>query len=107
MNTVNTSTRFSPFQLHIGRSPRLIPPLAAPPPDASPPELNAQQLLDAIECDVLEAQDNLFLAKTAQAHYADKHRSPETVYSVGDMVLLSTFHRRREYLQRGQSRVAK
>jgi len=27
MNTVNTSTKFSPFHLHMGRSPRLIPPI--------------------------------------------------------------------------------
>jgi hypothetical protein len=27
MNTVNASTRFSNFQLHLGRSPRLIPPI--------------------------------------------------------------------------------
>ena len=27
MNTVNASTGFSPFQLRMGQSPRLIPPL--------------------------------------------------------------------------------
>ena len=31
MNTVNASTGYSPFQLHLGRSPRLIPPLSSSP----------------------------------------------------------------------------
>ncbi|KAI0073923.1 hypothetical protein K474DRAFT_1567221, partial [Panus rudis PR-1116 ss-1] len=108
MNTVNASTGFSPFQLHIGRSPRLIPPLTVLPSDElTSHDIDARRLIDNLEHDVLEAQDNLFLAKSNQAHQADKHRSAETVFNVGDRVLLSTFHRRREYLQRGQSRVAK
>jgi hypothetical protein len=27
MNTINPSTKFSRFQLHLGRSPRIIPPI--------------------------------------------------------------------------------
>ena len=38
---------------------------------------------------------------------ANVHRAPEMPYAVGDQVLLSTFHRRREYMQRGDQRVAK
>ena len=55
----------------------------------------------------MEAQDNLLLAKTDQAHHANKHRGAEIIYKVGDKVLLSTFHRWREYMQRGDHRVAK
>ncbi|KAJ3537343.1 hypothetical protein NM688_g6704 [Phlebia brevispora] len=33
-----------------------------------------------IDIDVMEAQDNLLLAKTQQAFHADKHRGPEVIY---------------------------
>lgn len=65
------------------------------------------KLIERIDVDVMEAQDNLLLAKTQQALHADRARGPEIVYKVGDQVLLSTFHRRREYMQRGDRRVAK
>lgn len=111
MNTVNASTGFTPFQLHLGRSPRIIPPLVSP-PKGSPLVVDldakaAADLLSNIETDVMEAQDNMLLAKTDQAYHANKGRSPENVYKVGDRVLLSTFHRRREFMQRGDHRVAK
>ncbi|KAI0075541.1 hypothetical protein K474DRAFT_1563293, partial [Panus rudis PR-1116 ss-1] len=113
MNTINASTGFTPFQLHIGRSPRVIPPLSASDVEAvaaeTTPEaaISAADLIRSIDTDVMEAQDNLLLAKSDQAHHANKHRSQEHVYSVGDSVLISTFHRRREYMQKGDNRVAK
>jgi hypothetical protein len=36
MNTVNVSTGFSGFQLRMGRSPRVIPPLIVAPPRDAP-----------------------------------------------------------------------
>jgi hypothetical protein len=39
MNTVNTSTGFSPFQLKTGRSPRIIPPLVPLSADATSGEI--------------------------------------------------------------------
>ena len=95
MNTLNASTGFSPFQLHLGRSPRLIPPFTKS-PSTDTHELDAAKLIKRIDCDVMEAQDNLLLAKTDQAHHANKHRGAEIIYKVGDKVLLSMFHRRRE-----------
>lgn len=112
MNTVNTSTGFTPFQLHPGRSPRLITPLF----DADILETERQlgdtaqlaaEMLKHLETDVMEAQDNLQLAKMHQATYANRSRSDEIVYKVGDQVLLFTLHRRREYMQRGDHRAAK
>ncbi|KIP01166.1 hypothetical protein PHLGIDRAFT_60628, partial [Phlebiopsis gigantea 11061_1 CR5-6] len=112
MNSVNASTGFSPFQLRTGRSPRVIPPIHRPAVDQLIDDFdgNAERvakLVNDIEVDVLEAQDNLLLAKTQQAFAANASRGPEIVYNVGDKVLLSTLHRRREYMQRGDNRAAK
>ena len=106
MNTVNASTGFTPFQLRFEHSPRIIPPICRP-ADNSEPALAADQIIRAIETYTLEAQDNLVLAKSHQAIHANGSRGPEIAYKVGDRVLLSTFHCRREYMQRGDHRVAK
>ncbi len=112
MNTENASTGFSPFQLRHGASPRVIPPLFNADTSVALTDFEdggerARALLERIETDTLEAQDNLLLAKTHQALAANAHRDPELPYQVGDRVLLSTFHRRRAYMQRGDHRVAK
>ncbi|KIP01579.1 hypothetical protein PHLGIDRAFT_51617, partial [Phlebiopsis gigantea 11061_1 CR5-6] len=67
----------------------------------------ATEVIKRLETDFMEAQDNLTLAKMNQAIQANKHRGDEIVYVVGDKVMLSTAHRRREYMQRGDLRVAK
>jgi hypothetical protein len=46
-------------------------------------------------------------AKIFQEHYANMNRGEEFVYVVGDMVMLSTFNRRREYNKKGDKRAAK
>lgn len=112
MNTVNASTGHTPFQLHLGRAPRVIPPLFNASTSSTATEIglaavDAARLLETIETDVMEAQDNLLLAKTNQAAHVDHHCGPEIVYKTGDKVLLSTFHHHREYMQRGDHRVAK
>lgn len=48
--------------------------------------------------------DNFLLAKTDQAYHANRRRGPEIV---GDKVLLSNSHHRREFMQHGDHRVAK
>ena len=57
--------------------------------------------------DINEAQDNLIMAKIFQAHYANTARGREVEYKVGDRVMLSTFHRWREYRKKGEKRAAK
>lgn len=111
MNTVNTSTGFSPFQLRMGRSPRLIPPLTpnvpVDPPDDEQASAAAAALIERLHLDVAEAQDNLLAAKISQAEFANRHRAAEDVFSIGEKVMLSTEHRRREYIQAKSGRVAK
>jgi hypothetical protein len=107
MNTVNASTGFSGFQLKTGRSPRLIPPIAPLPRDASVEHTNAHDIITRVALDVQEAQDNLTAAKIRQAYHANEHRAPEDVYEVGDLVMLSTENRRRNYKRKGKTRVAK
>lgn len=98
MNSLNESTGFSPFQLHIGRAPQIIPPLFDNAVTAASTIMglsasDATALLTRIELDTLEAQDNLTLAKISQVHHANKHRGPEIIYQAGDRILLSTLHR--------------
>ena len=112
MNTVNASTGFSGFQLLTGQLPRIIPSLTALPPSPAPTGdddavKQAMTILQKLEDDVQAAKDNLLLAKVTQVHQKNKHRSPEKQYAVGDKVMLLTFHRRREYVQKGQNRVTK
>lgn len=111
MNTVNASTGFSGFQLKLGRSPRLIPPLM---PSELPPDLVnsseaavAEAVIRQVSKDVADARDNMLAAKVAQTHSANASRGTEVTYKVGDKVMLSTYNRRRDYKRKGQKRAAK
>ncbi|KIJ38241.1 hypothetical protein M422DRAFT_176910 [Sphaerobolus stellatus SS14] len=97
MNTINISTGFSPFQLKTGRSPRIIPPLIPLPEGATAEEITARVIIDRLQTNVKHAQDNLLASKIHQVYHANKHRGPEDVYAVGDLVMLSTANRRRKY----------
>jgi Chromo (CHRromatin Organisation MOdifier) domain len=107
MNTVNASTGFTPFQLKTGRSPRVIPPLTPVDPSAPTPALTAHELIESIDLDVKQAQDALTAAKIRQAYHANQHRGQEIEYAPGDLVMLSTENRRRNYKRKGKKRVAK
>ncbi|KAF9538488.1 hypothetical protein CPC08DRAFT_610095, partial [Agrocybe pediades] len=107
MNTVNASTGFSPFQLKTGRSPRVIPPLLPQPSDASPAHITAREIIEQVNMDVQQAQDSLTAAKVRQAYHANQHRGDEIVYKEGDLVMLSTANRRRNYKRKGKKRAAK
>ena len=111
MSAVNASTGVSRFQLHLGRQPRILPPIldsdVSTHTDASDDAAIAAELLRRIDTDVLEAQDNLLAAKLAQMTAANRGRCNDPDFKVGELVLLSTFHRRQAYMRRGDNRVAK
>jgi Chromo (CHRromatin Organisation MOdifier) domain len=107
MNTMNKSTGFSPFQLQLGQSPRLIPPLITPVMMTMPEEQRAWELIDRLEQDVFEVQDNLLKAKVTQATYADLMRKEDLKLDIGDHVMLSTKNRRQQYAAKGEKQVAK
>ncbi|TFK16899.1 hypothetical protein FA15DRAFT_550664, partial [Coprinopsis marcescibilis] len=107
MNTVNAATSLSPFQLHLGRSPRLIPPVVAGKTPSSPSADLALQLVHAHELLVLEAQDNLLQAKVDQARFANANCRLSPLINEGNLVLLSTGNCWHDYKSKGNGRAVK
>lgn len=76
MNTKNESTGVTPFQLRMGKSSRMIPPLI--PNDSEPVQITkAQDIIQHLNLDLKEAHDALIFAKVKQAHYTDRHVVPK------------------------------
>jgi len=109
MCTVNKSTGYSPFMLRFGRNPVVLPPLETTREPITQDEIDARSIINHIHKAVNDAKDNLLVAKISQAFEANKSRSTENTfpYKIGDSVLLSTLHRRSEYLAGNGKRVAK
>jgi hypothetical protein len=92
MNTVNASMGFSGFQLHLGCSPQIMPPIV---PQSLPVDLQtagntATTIIDRLTNDVAQACDNLLLTKITQAFHASTTRCPDPMYKKNDLVMLST-----------------
>jgi hypothetical protein len=107
MSTVNKSTGFSPFQLRLGRTPRVIPPFLGNISQNDGSEVSASKFMEKIHYDTQEARDNLARAKISQSVQRNRSRTLTFPFKVGDRVKLSTFHRRREFKAAGELRVAK
>jgi hypothetical protein len=103
MNTVNASMGFSGFQLHLGCSPQIMPPIV---PQSLPVDLQtagntAMTIIDRLTNDVAQARDNLLLTKITQAFHASTTRRPDPMYKKNDLVMLSTVNRRHKYKKKG------
>jgi hypothetical protein len=86
----------------------MLPPIVPSDKVAEEPDAaRAHALVTQLEHDMMEAQDNLLAAKSAQASNVNRHRSMNLIFQEGDRVMLATKHRRREYIQKGDNRVAK
>ena len=107
MNTINKSTRFTPFQLRFGKSPRVLPPLIEPRAGVSAEQISARAICERVAIDVADARDNLMIAKIAQSYSANTHRGDNIKYKAGDLVMLSTINRRKDYKNTEEHRVAK
>ena len=108
MNTVNKLTGFSPFQLRMGQSARVIPPLVnSTISDNSSEADRTRQVIRRIEGICMEAQDNLLQAKISQAAQANKTHTLTFPFVIGGRAHLSTLHRRHEYKVTGEKCVAK
>jgi len=107
MNTINKSTSFTPFQLRMGRSPRLIPPLVPLPRNASQEDISAHDIINKLCEDVAEAQDNLLCTKISQAIESNKYCSLNFPFAIGSCVRLTTLHRCNEYKAKGKKHIAK
>ena len=109
MNTVNASMNYSGFQLHLGCSPQIIPPIV---PSHLSPELQsvgpaAEAMIAQLQNNIADAEGNLLLTKVTQAHHAKTSCADEVIYNIGDKVMLSTFHQWCEYKWKGEKRVTK
>jgi len=107
MNTINKSTGFSPFQLCKGHSPCIIPPLVPAKPSMTVMDINAWHVIRKLESDVLEAQDNLLMAKILQLTQSNKHRTLKFPFKLGSHVQLLTLHQCNDYKAKGEKHVAK
>ncbi|TFY53536.1 hypothetical protein EVJ58_g9399 [Rhodofomes roseus] len=108
MSSVNASTGLSNFHMRFGRSPRMIPPMVPRRmADLDDAQAAALAAVEALTHDIAEAKDCLTTAKVNQAAAANAHRGAEIQYKVGDLVMLSTANRRREFKRKGQRRAAK
>lgn len=106
MNTINSSTRFSPFQLWMGQSPHVIPPLIRS-PEGEVEDIQAVDIVERLRLDVMEVQDNMLHAKISQSLSANEHHSNEFPFEKGHWVVLSMLHRQCDYKAKGEKWVAK
>lgn len=109
MNSVNASTGFSGFELRMGRSLRVMPPIV-PRVDRLPVDIDAakaEKIVVQLLLDEAEAKDNLLEAKVQQAFYSNTNHGPEVVHKVGGKVMLSTMNRRTLFKKKHEKRAAK
>jgi hypothetical protein len=93
MNTINKSTGFSLFQLRMGQSAHIIPPLVykeEPVDDKN--EIKPWKIIKDLELLTMEAQDNLLRTKIFQSSQANKNHTLTFPFLIGSRVRLSTLN---------------
>ncbi|SCV73813.1 BQ2448_6243 [Microbotryum intermedium] len=90
--SVNASTNKSPFEVVLGRSPRLLPTSLNRPDLPDVPA--ASDLISERKAVLVEVRDALAAAKVQQAEQVNRHRCPEPDIAVGDLVMVDTRDRR-------------
>lgn len=91
---INSSTGFSSFQLWMGYSLKVIPPLSKD-LDTTLAE-SPRELLEQVANNASEAQDNLLEVKVLHADQANKHCREAFPFTIGDHVMLSTKNQLKE-----------
>jgi hypothetical protein len=89
-NSINATTRFTPFYLNYGR--HVLSPLdiaIAPARLIDNPDADAR--IHRLHADLQQARANIERAQQRQSHYVNQHRR-DIKFEVGDTVLLSTEH---------------
>ncbi|SCV73057.1 BQ2448_6982 [Microbotryum intermedium] len=90
--SVNASTNKSPFEVVLGRLPRLLPTSLNRPDLPDVPA--ASDLISERKAVLVEVQDALAAAKVRQAEQVNRHRRPEPDIAVGDLVMVDTHDHR-------------
>ena len=109
MNSKNASTGYSSFQLHLGHSPRIIPPIV---PSSLPNFLNnatatAKSIITCVHDDVSDMCTNLLLTKITQSHHMLSSHGCSPKYKIGNMVMLSATNCCHKYKWKGEKWTAK
>src|SRR5262245_24845065 len=106
MNTVNASTSFSLFQLHMGWSLQIIPPLISHNIDDIE-DIQALDVIEHLEADVKKVKANLAATKLSQSVQANNDHTDNFPINKGNCVLLSMLNRCNEYKKKGEKHAAK
>ena len=77
MNTINKSTKLTPFQFRFGKSPCILPALVEPREGVSSEQISARAICKHVAIDVADTQDNLMVSKIVQAYASNVHRAKD------------------------------
>jgi hypothetical protein len=84
-SSVNSSTGFAPFELTYGYLPRITP---FPTEDIKYP--GVKEFAQRVRVNLEMAHDAIIEARVSATYHANKHRSDEPLFKIGDSVYLST-----------------
>ena len=107
INTVNLAMGFSPFMLHMGRSPCVLPPLPPSMSTSSIPKQCTHTIMSHIHKVANTTAKALITSKLTQADATNQHHAAERPYTIGDHIYLSTIHHQHNFKAAGQTHVAK